>query len=76
MNPAQSRRERHEKYRASGEFLPVNRHGKKIGDIRFKNGRWQAFVGEGNYARALDDSPFRDPVKAEMAVVKHAKDCA
>lgn len=69
MNPAQSRRERHERYRASGEALTVNRHGNPIGIIQWDGSQWCA-IGTDSIACGR----WASAVGAELAVVAHAKD--
>lgn len=70
MHPGQSRRIRHERHRATGAPLTVTRHGRRIGAIVFSRLMgWQAYsehpgIGHGAYS---------DPVRAEMALVDHAK---
>lgn len=74
MNPAQSRRERHEKYRESGEPLTVNARGLRIGTIRYSGAGWQTTanfsIPKGPVADAIHWGSWADPVAAEMALVR------
>lgn len=71
MNPAQARRERRERYRASGEALTVRRHGNPIGIIQWDGANWNAIATD-----SIACGRWATPAMAEKAVIAHAKDRA
>lgn len=72
MNPAQSRRERHQRARESGESIPVNRHGRLIGYVTWASDGAAVAVN----AELKTCGRFSDPGKAEMHLVRNATDRA